>query len=67
MALANATWARARPAIALAAQLLSAATELLLKCDVARSLHRRHEPREILLLGFDDPDSLPLEPNRSIQ
>ena len=51
----------------LAVELLRTSAELLLKCDVSRSLDRRHEPREFLLLGLDDQDALLLESDGCVE
>src|SRR3984893_6394653 len=48
-------------------QLLGPSPKLLLKTDIARALHRSHEPRELPLLGFDDRDALFLELQRRVE
>jgi hypothetical protein len=51
----------------LSGELLRALPKLLLQRDVARALNRSHEAREILLLGFDDPDALFLQLQRFVE
>jgi hypothetical protein len=62
--LPNPSWPGAatfRSTLIVSGELVGAASELLLQRDVSRALHRRHETREILLLLFDELDTLLLQ------